>query len=149
MYRKILVPIDGSEMAECALEHVRTIAKGCKVPDIILLFVAEHVSSGLYQSSEEAKGKLVAWGKDVLARAEKRLANEGIAVRSVLLEGNPAEVIINYAAKNEIDLIVMSTHGHSGITRWAFGSVANKVINSSPVPVLISIPKGCRIQPYS
>jgi len=147
MYSKILVPVDGSEMAECALEHARTIATGCNVLEVILLFVAEHVSPGLYQSSEEAKEKLVTWGKDILTRTEKRLANEGVAVRSVLLEGNPSEVIIDYAAKNGVDLIIMSTHGHSGLTRLAFGSVANKVVNSSPVPVLISIPKGCRIQP--
>ena len=144
MYSRILVPVDGSEAGECALEHARTIATGCNVTEVILLFVAEHVSPGLYQSSEEAKEKLVTWGKDILARTEKRLANEGVAVRGVLLEGNPSEVIIDYAAKNSIDLIIMSTHGHSGITRWAFGSVANKVVNSSTVPVLISIPKGCR-----
>ncbi len=145
MYSRILVPLDGSEMAECALEHARTIATGCNVPEVILMFVAEHVSPGLYQSSEEAKEKLVTWGRDILARTEKKLAREGVAVRSVLMEGNPSKVIIDYAAENGIDLIIMSTHGHSGITRWAFGSVANKVVNSSTVPVLIVTPKGCRI----
>ena len=145
MYSKILVPVDGSEAGECALEHARTIATGCNVPEVILLFVAEHVSPGLYQSGEEAKEKLVAWGKDILSKAEQKLTNKGIFVKSVLLEGNPSQVILDYAAQNGIDLIIISSHGHSGISRWAFGSVANKVVNSSSVPVLISIPKGCRI----
>ena len=95
MYSKILVPLDGSEMAECALEHARAIATGCNVPEVVLLFVAEHVSPGLYQSGEEAKEKLVKWGKNILARAEKKLANEGVAVRSILLEGNPSQVIVD------------------------------------------------------
>lgn len=86
MYNKILVPLDGSKTAECSLEHVKTIATSCNVLEVILLFVAEHVSSGLYQSSEEVREKLIAWGKDSLAKIEKELIAGGVAAKSVILE---------------------------------------------------------------
>jgi len=144
MYNKILVPLDGSKTAECALEHVQTIARGCSVPEVILLFVAEPVPAGLYQSSAEGNEKLMAWGKEFLAKIEKSLLTDGVTTRSILLEGKPAETILDYAVKSDIDLIIMSTHGRSGPSRWAFGSVADRVIRHSTVPVLIAVPKGCR-----
>ena len=145
MYRRILVPLDGSETAECSLEHVKDIAKGCNVPQVDLLFVVEPVSSGLYQSAVEVKENLLAFGNDYLAKIIKYLRTEGIAAGSIILEGKPAETIIDYAVKNDVDLIIMSSHGRSGPSRWAFGSVADKVVRSSVVLVLISVPKGCRI----
>ena len=145
MYKRILVPLDGSEMGECSLEHVKAIAKGCSVSEVDLLFVAEPVSSGLYQSAAEVKEKLVAFGKDYFAKIEALLIAVGIATRSIILEGKAAETIVDYAVKNDVDLIIISTHGRSGPSRWAFGSVADKVVRSSVFPVLISVPKGCRI----
>lgn len=71
MYKKILVPLDGSDTGECSLEHVKDIATGCSVPEVILLFVAEPVSAGLYQSAAEGREKLLAYGKDYLANVEK------------------------------------------------------------------------------
>ena len=146
MYRKILVPLDGSDIGECSLEHVKDIAKGCSVPEVILLFVAEPVSAGLYQSAEEGREKLLAYGKDYLAKVEKNLIADGITARSVILEGKPSLTITDYAEKNEIDLTVISSHGRSGLSRLAFGSVADKVVRKSVVPVLVSVPKGCRIK---
>lgn len=146
MYTKILVPLDGSKTAECTFGHVVDIAKGCSVPEIDLLFVVEPVPSGLYQSRQEAHEKLVAWGKEYLAGAVKRLADDGVTAKPVIIEGNPAVMILEYAEKNGIDLIIMSTHGRSGPSRWAFGSVTDKVVRSSNVPVLVIAPEGCRVQ---
>lgn len=145
MYKKILVPLDGSKLGECVLEHVKTVANGCNVPEVQLLFVAEPFASGLYQSAAEGKEKLTAWGKDYLGKIEKRLSADGITAQSIVIEGKPAESITDYAEKNNIDLIIMSTHGRSGPSRWAFGSIADKVIHSSRTPVLIVVPKECRI----
>lgn len=145
MYNKILVPLDGSSLGECVLEHVITVAKGCNVPEVQLLFVTEPVSSGLYQSAAEGREKLTTWGKDYLDKIEKRLSTDGINAQSVIIEGKPAESIADYATNNNMDLIIMSTHGRSGPSRWAFGSVADRVVRSSRVPVLIVVPKECRI----
>ena len=145
MYNKILVPLDGSKMAECVLEEMKTVARGCNVPEVILLFVAEPISAGLYQSSTEGREKLIAWGKDYLAKVEKSLLTENIRVKGLVLEGKAADTIVDYTHKNQIDLVVMSTHGWSGPSRWAFGSVADRVIRTSSVSVLIVVPKECRI----
>lgn len=146
MYRKILVPLDGSKTAECTFGHVVDIARGCAVPEVDLLFVVEPISAGLYQSSDEGRNHLLAWGKEYLAGMVKRLADDGITAKPVIIDGEPAETILQYAAENCIDLIIMSTHGRSGPSRWAFGSVTDKVVHTSNVPVLAIAPEGCRVQ---
>ncbi len=144
MYNKILVPLDGSELAECALEHVKDIARGCDTSEVNLLFVAEPVPSGLYQSSSEGAEKLESWGKEALERAEKILAAGGIKVKKHVLKGKAAETIVDYATNIGIALIIMATHGRSGPSRWALGSVAEKVSRSSTVPVLIAPLRECK-----
>jgi nucleotide-binding universal stress UspA family protein len=144
----MLVPLDGSGFGECALEHMKAIATGCNVPEVDLLFVVEPIpatATTTYARSVEGQEKLMALGKGYLAKIERSLLKEGVTAKSFVVEGKPAETILDFAAKNNIDLIVMSTHGRSGPSRWALGSVADKVIRSSTVPVLIAVPKGCRI----
>jgi nucleotide-binding universal stress UspA family protein len=150
LYQKVLVPLDGSEFGECALEDVRAIAKGCSVPLVELLSVVQPPrESSVYGYPEifreEDLEKVVSKAKEYLSRIEKRLKDDGIETISVVLKGNAAENIIDYAAKNKFDLIIMSTHGRSGPARWALGSVADRVIRYSNVPVLVVSPPGCKI----
>ena len=84
----------------------------------------------------------------VLPYLTYRLAAEGMNVSGVMLEGKAAETIVDYATTKGVDLIVMSTHGRSGPSRWAFGSVADRVVRTSPVPVLMAVPRGCRAEPH-
>jgi nucleotide-binding universal stress UspA family protein len=67
-----------------------------------------------------------------------------MSIETVVTDGRPADEILNYATDNKVDLIIMSTHGRSGVSRWFFGSVAEKVIRHATVPVLISPPRGTR-----
>jgi len=145
MYNKILVPLDGSKTAECALEHVLAVAKGCRVLEIYILLVVEPVLPGFYVTDEKAYEMLESWGKEYLTGVQNSLVNEGLNAKTVIVKGKAADSIIDYAQKNGIDLIIMSTHGRSGPSRWAFGSVADRVIRSAVVPVLIAVPKGCRV----
>lgn len=148
MYKKILVPLDGSKFSECALEHVIAIVTGCNVPEVDLLFVVEEIpgmASTTYAVSLRGQERLKAWGKDYLNKIVEGLGKEGVTAKGIVLEGKPAETILDYTAKNNIGLIIMSTHGRSGPSRWAFGSVADKVIRSAEVPVLVVSPEGCRI----
>ncbi len=152
MYKKILVPLDGSDLAECALEHVKEIALGCNVPEVVLFRVVEPVYTGadamsygavmyadlINQVEKEAQEYIT----DV---TEKFKQNTGIDAQSVLAHGNAADEILEYSKKNQVDLIIMTTHGRSGISRWLFGNVADKVSHHSTVPVLIIAPSGCRI----
>ncbi len=149
MYKRILVPLDGSGLAEKALSHAKTMATACGPAEIDLMFVVEPlrntVVSGYGDKDKEffaqSDKKAEAWGKDYLAKVSKELKSDGIATKSLVLIGTAADTILDYAKKNAIDLIVMSTHGRSGLSRWAFGSVAEKVLSTSTSPVLIVRPE--------
>ncbi len=157
MYKKILAPLDGSDIAECTLEHLKAIASGCRIQDIIILRVIEPIPAATLSAVVEAGGNLL---NEIEATNRKnaeqyiqgiaaRLKSEGFNVEPVTLEGQAAEEILKYAQDNNVDLIIMSTHGHSGIRRWVMGSVASRVLDHSIVPVLSIIPKGCRVHEIS
>lgn len=149
MYQKVLVPLDGSKLSECALEHVRAVAKGCNVPEVILMTVIEPVHQQIYGVSDDwlvdMKRKAIKAAESSLEKIAGDFKKEGVAAVSVVQEGNAAETILDYASKNNIDLIIMTTHGRSGPSRWAFGSVTDKIVRTSTIPVLIATPPGCRI----
>jgi nucleotide-binding universal stress UspA family protein len=153
MYQKILVPLDGSKLAESVLPHVEAIARGCEVVEIVLLRVCDAPSIlADYPESDDRD-----WEKHVkrmtsnaeqqcniyLGDVEKQLKDEGFNVRIDSRLGKPAEEIVDYAAKNGIDLIIMASHGRSGVSRWAYGSAADKVLRSTCVPVLLVKVPGC------
>ncbi|UCD53912.1 MAG: universal stress protein, partial [Dehalococcoidia bacterium] len=79
--------------------------------------------------------------KKYFAKIEKRLKDAGLSVRSEVKKGKPAEQIIDYASKNPFNLIVMSTHGRSGLGRWVFGSVADKVLYGASSPIFLVRPQ--------
>jgi nucleotide-binding universal stress UspA family protein len=144
MYQKILVPLDGSEVAECILPHVKAIATGCGVRQVVLLRVAEPIPAEISPTIdfEEVQKAGVKPAKQYLARIKAQLSKEGLNVEAEVLTGGAAETIINFVESNKVDLIALATHGRSGISRWVFGSVAEKVVRSSSVPVLLIRPKG-------
>ena len=78
--------------------------------------------------------------KEYLTGIAKRLNDDGLKVSSEILIGKPADEIVDYVSENPFNLIAMTTHGHSGLTRWAFGSVADRVLHSTHSPVLIVRP---------
>ena len=151
MYSKILVPLDGSENSECILEHVRTIATGCRVPDVVLLRVVEpfpayymdyRISEEFIRQSQEAAK---ADAKQYLAKTAGKMTKEGVSVSTAVIEGRAADAILDYASKNGVDLIIMATHGRTGVSRWALGSVTDKVVRTSSAPVMVVPPAGCRV----
>jgi len=150
MYKKILVPLDGSKLAECVLPHVESIAKGCGVQEVVFLRVAEpfHLRSGYgaYFSQEtinriDADNKAAA--ESYLSQLMKRTRYDGVSVKPEVITSIPAESIADYATKNSIDLIAIATHGRSGVSRWAWGSVADRILRSACVPVLMVRAPGC------
>jgi len=150
MYKKMLVPLDGSEFSECVLDHVRAIAKGCQVPEVVLLGVAEPLTHQVYYMIG-MEDRLEDWQKEnekyigsYLSRAAAELRKDDIPVQTVVVSGRPAEAILDYANKNQVDLIVMSTHGRSGVSRWVLGSVTDRVVRNSTAPVLTITPRECR-----
>ena len=144
-FRTILVPLDGSEMGEAALPYVEELARATKAEVILFQVVtlhydialAESYSANLGQLSEEYTARALANAKNYLKHIEERLTEKGITVRSEIEVGLPVERVIAYAKENDIDLIAMSTHGRSGITRWLLGSVADKILHAAERPVLL------------
>jgi nucleotide-binding universal stress UspA family protein len=153
MYKRILVPLDGSKLAECALPYAEGLAKGCGTEEVILVSVTERVAG--YRAFEdpsqplgqrlvpEAAGKKERPAQKYLGRIADGMKTKGIKVDTEVLIGDPAGEIVSYAADPGCDIIVMSSHGRSGPSRWAYGSVADKVFRATCVPVLMVRAPGC------
>jgi len=152
MYQRILVALDGSSLAECSLEHAKAIARGCNAAEVVLLHVVEPLSASTLEALVEAGSELTEKVElenkqepiNYLEKINAQLKKEGIHCRSVVIDGKAADEIMSYSEKNAIDLIIMTTHGRSGVSRWFFGSVADKVSRHAKVPVLLISPAGCR-----
>ena len=101
---------------------------------------------GLVIDINAVRENLFMESRKYLADVESRLASEGIKVKTESLEGNrPAEIISDYAQKNGMDMIVIATHGYTGMKKLMFGSVALEVLHESHVPVLLIRPESCRM----
>lgn len=200
MFKTILVPLDGSTLAECALEYAETLAQNCQASEVILVSVTERIlgrtqsaeSKELLQSSDSSRvggglpglgrelatanpqlygpqtgtqgalsgsdtiadgskgtavivGKLEKQAYNYLKKIAKRFKTKNIPVKYEVLIGNPAEQITKYAEENDIEVIVMASHGRSGPSRWALGSVSDKVFRATCKPILLIRAPGCFI----
>ena len=141
----ILVPLDGSPLAEQALPYAQALlAPGA---ELTLLEVVEkpepvHGMSGrLLVPVEDVQRMLERQAHDDLEKAEATLRGAQPRARLEVARGNPAEEILRVAAEQEVDSIAMTTHGRGALGRWLFGSVADRVARSSPVPVLLVRPR--------
>ncbi len=151
--RILLVPLDGSELAESVLPHVETLAKqrGVAATEVVLLRVNEPpVIPADYPASmpvsweehvEQEMARRKQEGEQYLAGVQKRLGKDGIKVRSEVLIGRPADAIIDYSNRNRFSLILMATHGRSGLSRWAYGSVTEKVLTGGSSPLFLVRPR--------
>jgi nucleotide-binding universal stress UspA family protein len=130
MYEKIVVPLDGSELAERALDYVTGLAIASRVQVTLLNACAPD-----QPEAERIHRVYLRHIEEVLRSRLDDAASEESTVDSTVVFGHPAEEILTYAQKKKVSLIAMTTHGRSGIQRWALGSVAARVGRHSPVPV--------------
>jgi nucleotide-binding universal stress UspA family protein len=148
MYRHILVPLDGSALAEQVLPHVHAIAANEGTVRITLLravppiFTTSVDYSGLMATTTaDAMETLEAEARDYLDRIGAEFRAEGYTVVVEISNLPPADAILDFAESHIVDLITIATHGRSGISRFVFGSVTQKVVQAAPVPVLVIRPK--------
>jgi len=135
MFKNILVPLDGSELAEQSIPMSMDLAKNFKAK-ITLIQIAEILP--LLKKDREAQARiLLDQGRRYLSQIKEKMEKEGVETDVVVKMGKPDVEICAYAERSDVDLIVMSTHGWSGITSWAIGAVSDKVIRHSPKPVLM------------
>ena len=136
MYEKILVPLDGSELAEVALPHAEEL--GWRISsEVTLLQVSETGESQRFHEHEVYLQREADLVKRNIVHHLGKDQEENIRVKSVVMEGYPAEEIVDYAEKSDIDMIIMATHGRTGVRRWALGSVADKVVRAASQPVVL------------
>ncbi len=143
-FRRIMIPLDGSSLAEKAIPVATAIAKKfegqivlLRVLDIptptILKLHPEVIPGWVSEACEYARRE----AESYLKTLQDALRRQGFEVQTMVTENSPAEDILDAAASEAVDLIVMSSHGQSGMGRWAFGSVAYKVVQESSCPVLL------------
>jgi len=134
MYDAILVPTDGSAGMQRVIDHAASLAAehGATVHGIYVVDTASLRDGPMEASMEGVSEALRQEGETALKQAQRRA---DVAVETNMVEGSPAREITNFAAEHSVDLIVMGTHGRSGVDRLLMGSVAERVVRSSPVPV--------------
>jgi len=154
MYNKIMVPLDGSQLAECVLPHVHAITSGCKIATVVFVRVIDPAKLSAilpaqgelgYQEKNRRELQLQRrkTAEDYLKKIVEDTAIENAQIHYEVLEGKAAETLADWAEKNDVDLIVIASHGRSGIGRWMMGSVADRIMHSVCVPVLMIRAPGC------
>jgi nucleotide-binding universal stress UspA family protein len=143
MYKKILVPLDGSPLAEAVLPHAQALAKS-EGAEIVLLRVAvtpdvnffNRVPAEGRQITDEIEEEALDYVKTETAKLQK----EGAKVTGITRDGIIPDTILDVAEETHADVIAMSTHGRTGVQRWLMGSVAERVVHYSHIPVMLIRP---------
>ena len=141
MYRKILVPLDGSKRAEMIRPHVREMASRFQAT-VILVMIIEHtdisgIGETLISISEEVIDTRLKESQSYLDSVAARFRNKGIDCKTIIAHGPVVEKIIETANNEEADLIAMTSHGYGGLTRIFYGSVAAGILNRVDRPLFI------------
>jgi nucleotide-binding universal stress UspA family protein len=140
MVRKILVPLDGSTLAEAILPQVTELATGLGAEVLLLRVAIAHVFPGVDPTEEEVR--VISEAEAYVEALAGALAEKGVHVRTAVRYGKAAAEIIQHIADNQVTLVAMSTHGRSGLSRLVMGSVAEEVVRNAGVPVLLWRPPG-------
>jgi len=144
MYEKILVPLDGSDLAELAIRHAQEIARGAR-SEILLLQAVNFPYPVVPEAALVPDGKWLAGARKDASRYLEGIAaplrEAGMRVRTIVDERPPADAILHVAAREEVGLIVMSTHGRGGLSRMLMGSVAESVSRATPRTVMLVKPE--------
>ena len=140
-FEKIMVPLDGSEFAEAALDPALVIAQAMGA-QVVLFRVAQPIPrSGKLAEMPDVYDEVVAAAyreaEDYLTALQETLASDMVSIEFRPAAGGIARQIVDYAAEENVDLMVISSHGRTGVDRWIHGSVAQKILNSCSCSTLI------------
>ncbi len=157
MFKKILVPVDGSEFSEKAITIACDLARAMNSELYLVQAIAQLEETYILDPSINVPSEretlllphrqrigitnpIATLTADYLTALQRRLTDQGLNVKTHVMEGSPAAAILDYATTIQPDLIVMSTHGRSGLGRWLIGSVADRVVKHGNVPVMLVRP---------
>jgi nucleotide-binding universal stress UspA family protein len=143
MYKKILVPLDGSPLAEAVLPHAEALAK-LENAEIVILRVPITPSAEYFahdpQVSEIIRRDSAKEAEAYVSNTITALNKEQIKATGITREGYVPDTILEVAEETHADIIAMSTHGRTGINRWLMGSVADKIVHHAHIPVMLIHP---------
>ncbi|PJF43871.1 MAG: universal stress protein [Phototrophicales bacterium] len=143
MYHKIMVPLDGSDFAEEALPHALKLAEAFNSELYLVQVVLSPAMIAVpydisYQFSESYRAAALKEAHDYMSHIAERYKEQfPNRIHTKVIEGSVADSLLEYADFNGIDLIVMATHGRSGISRWVLGSVAERLLRSAKCPIFL------------
>lgn len=143
MYKKILVPLDGSPLAEAVLPHAEALAKSEHAEIVILRIPNVPTSEFLARDpmiAELIYKDLKKESEDYVHNKVAELKRDNIQVTGITKDGPVPETILDVADETHADMIAMSTHGRTGVSRWLMGSVADKIIHHAHIPVMLIHP---------
>ncbi len=149
MYKKMLVPLDTSSFAECVFDHVKEIATARSIPEVDLLIVVEPIrqSTVAYfgeDRADEAESNAREAAAEYLSTVRQKLGLTASDVKTLVVSGQPADAILDFIDENGVDLVVMSTRGRSGVSKWLLGNTVERVLRRSSAPVFLVPPASCR-----
>lgn len=140
--RRLLVPLDGSETSEAILPYAVELAKNLPAEIILIRIITPgmhvHTIGGVdyvYFKDKDMQS-MIAEAQEYLSKTSSKLSTPVVIKREVKI-GDPSSEIIKYASENDCDLIAVSSHGHSYVESWTYGSVTYKILHSSDRPILI------------
>ena len=150
MYKRVLVPLDGSKLAECSLHHAKIMVSGFRISEIVILRVVKPLSTNTISILAMAGEKFIApFEKKDLAEAEcyttqivQKLNTEGIPAKGDVVVGDLTVTILDYVSKNQFDLVIISSHWGSGISQRNMGRIFDRIMDHCPIPVLLIPPLG-------
>ena len=148
MGEKILIPLDGSEIGEAALPYVEELVSNLsprakveltliQVVSLLTHYVAAGELMAPISYTDKEMEQIQQQARDYLNTVGEGIGSKKVSVKISVRVGSPAEEIIKAADEINVDLIAMSTHGRHGISRWAFGSVTDKVLHGFHKPILV------------
>jgi nucleotide-binding universal stress UspA family protein len=140
----VLITLDGSPLAEEVLVPALAVARGLRAQVTLLRIVPEYSSADLRALDECERGmgrrfvdEVVEEAADYLCRVADRFGDEAVRLNTAVRSGPPADSILEFAERHEVDLVAMTTHGRTGLRRWIYGSVTHKVLDQMPVSMLV------------
>jgi nucleotide-binding universal stress UspA family protein len=150
IYKHALVPLDGSPLAECVLPHLQSIAGTSLIEEVELIRVVAPLelhykaASPIDAKQEHLLNQAARQeAEEYLRNTRDKLKISNAKVTTTILTGSAADALADHLKKSNADLLLLATHGRSGISRWIWGSVADKILRSSNIPVFLVRPPGC------
>jgi nucleotide-binding universal stress UspA family protein len=152
-YQRVIVPLDGSELAESVLPHLEAVASNCQITTVELVRVVPpiemHFKAALPIDSKQEKqinASALTEAEKYLLKVKARLDAGRMTVTTKVLPGDPASELMKYIEKSGADLLVIATHGRSGVSHWVWGSVTEKLLHTSCIPVFVIRPPECKLR---